>query len=131
MLSPKPRDFQILQFRPAGGGTQPSGQTLLHRLAPGMADDHFSRFAHPRTDVAELAAPVCRLVQIHEIHIDRRPRNISIELRVQMGQRFSQTTQTRDPHLGGRKGVHPADEPEAVRVGIGLLGTPAARTRPT
>ena len=85
-----------------------------------MADDHFAGLPQPRADVAELAIAVRRLVQVHEVHVDRVPGQIAIELRVQMGQRLFQRLQSGDPHLRRRKRVHPADHAEATVRGVCL-----------
>ena len=98
----------------AGSRPHPPGQPLLRlRLLP-MADDHFARLPQPRADVAELAVAVRRLVQVHEVHVDRVPGQIAIELRMQMGQRLLQRLEARDPHLRRRKRVHPADHADAA-----------------
>ncbi len=55
-----------------------------------MANDHFAMHPQPRADEPELAAAVGRLVEVHEVHVDRRPRDLAIELRVQMQQRLLQ-----------------------------------------
>ena len=105
--------LQIAEFASSCGRPHPRGQSLLRLGLLPMADDHFPRLVQPRADVAELAVAVRRLVEVHEVHVDRVPRQITIELRVQMGQGLFQRLQSRDPHLGGRKRVHPADHADA------------------
>ena len=53
-----------------------------------MPHDHLASQAHPCAEIAELPIAVCRLVQIHEVHVDRRPRDVTVELRVQMDERL-------------------------------------------
>ena len=42
--------------------------------------------AHACADVSELAVAVCRLVEVHEIHIHRIPRNLAVVLSVEVEQ---------------------------------------------
>ena len=79
----------------------------LHNLGPfqrlailPVTDDHLAGKPHARADVAELASAVRRLVQIHEIHVDRRPGDFGVELGMQLHQRFVQRLQSRYPHFG-------------------------------
>ena len=69
-------------------------------------------------DESGFPVPVGRLVQIHEIHVDGIPREIAIELRVQMEEGLAQGGEATDPHLRGREGVHPKNQPGAGRVGV-------------
>ena len=86
----KPGNLQIPHFAQARGRPHPGGDAILYlRILP-MADDDLPRLAHPRADEAELAVAVGRLVQVHEVHVDRRPGQIAVELRVQVGQRLGQ-----------------------------------------
>ena len=56
-----------------------------------------------------------RLVEVHKVHVDFAPRQILVELRVQMEQRFGEDRQAA-PHFGGRKGVHPRDDSATFRI---------------
>ena len=60
-----------------------------------MTDDHLARFSHAAADIAEFAVAMGRLVQIHEVHVDRRPGQVPVELGVEM-------------HEGLVEGVKPA-----------------------
>src|ERR1700761_5505136 len=68
--------------------------------------------------VSELAIAVCGLVQIHEVHIDRVPRQVPIELRVEVQKRFRKDAQAANPHLRRREGVHPRDYAYATTRGV-------------
>src|SRR2546429_485885 len=45
---------------------------------------------HPRLEEAELAVAVRRLMEVHEVHVDLRPGQIALELRVQVQEGFLQ-----------------------------------------
>ena len=65
-----------------------------------MADNDLAIEPQPRVDEACLAVAMCRLVQVHEIHVDLAPGKITIKLGVQVKERFSQGAQPTNPHLG-------------------------------
>ncbi len=113
-------DLQRSYFMQSGGGPLPGGQAILHLGVLPMADDDLARPPHPRADEAELAVAVGGLVQVHEVHVDRSPGQIAVELRVQMGHRLLEGGQPGNPHLRRRKRVHPADYARAARRGVGL-----------
>ena len=74
MLSPKRATFSACAVVPGAAAPASSADALLDfRILP-VTDDHFAVDAHPRADEAEFAVAVRRLVQVHEIHVDRRPR---------------------------------------------------------
>jgi hypothetical protein len=81
--------------------------------------DDLADHAEPGLDVTELPVAVGGLVQVHEVHVDRRPRQRLVGLRVQVQQRLLQRVEAVDPHPGGRERVHPGDHADAVRVGVG------------
>jgi hypothetical protein len=76
--------------------------------------------AEPGLDVPELPVAVRGLVEVHEVHVDRRPRQRGVGLGVQVQQRLAQRVQPGDPHLRRGEGVHPGDDADAGRVGVGL-----------
>ena len=119
-MSPSRATLQAADFGRAGGGAHPGGHAVLDLRVLPVADDHLSPLLHPRADEAELAVAVGGLVQVHEVHVDRRPRQVAIELRVQVQKRLLQGGQPGDPHLGGREGVHPEHQARAVGGGVGL-----------
>ena len=55
-----------------------------------------------------------RLVEIHEIHVNFRPGQVAIVLRVQMYKWLIEKTQTGDPHFCRGEGVHPGNQADAV-----------------
>ena len=65
------------------------------------------------------AVTVGGLIEVHEVHIDRAPRQVSIELSVQVKERLLQDIQTPDPHFGRRERVHPYHQATAVRIRVG------------
>ena len=84
-------------FHDSDCGTHPGCQSLLYFLISPVSDDYFSLDSHTGNNMTVLSATMCRLVLIHEIHIDRVIRNFLIELCVQMAQRFSVFFQTENP----------------------------------
>ncbi len=71
-------------------------------------------------DKSVLPIPVRRLIQVHKIHIDGIPGDIAVELCVQVQKGLLIFQKTTNPHLGGRKRVHPSDDPRTFRIGIGF-----------
>src|SRR5205823_12873759 len=68
----------------------------------------------------ELAITMRRLVQVHKIHVDCRPWQLTVELSVQMHERLIERFQRRNPHLCGGERVHPEDQADAVLCAVGL-----------
>ena len=66
-------DLEVARGVPAAGGAGPGGEALVDFRVLPVADDDLARQAQARADVPELAAAVGGLVQVHEIHVDRRP----------------------------------------------------------
>ena len=125
----EPGDLQIPHFAQARGGSHPSGDAILNLLILPVPDDDLPRLAQSGAEESELAVAVGRLVQVHEIHVDRRPGQITIELRVQVGQRLGQGRQSGDPHLGRREGVHPGDHADAMGRSVGIAADVKDRFR--
>ncbi len=71
-------------------------------------------------DKAVFSVPVCGLIQVHEIHIDRIPGDVAVELRVQVQKGPLVLHESLDPHLGRRERVHPGDDPRTFRIGVGF-----------
>ena len=99
-------DLGTLGIVPGASGSRPGCQLGLDCLILPETDDHFTVQPHPGSDETEFTAPVGRLIQVHEIHIDPGPRDVAIELRVQVDKGFLQCFQARDPHLGWAEGMH-------------------------
>ena len=89
------------------------------RVLP-VANYHFAVHPHSADHEAKLAVAVRRLVQVHEVHVDAGPRDLTVELRVQVRQRLLERVQSGDPHLGRRERVQPGDQTHAGIVGVGF-----------
>jgi len=109
-----------LPILPRAGGAHPGGDAVVHLGVGPVADDNFAREAHARVDEPGLAVAVGGLVEVHEIHVDRAPREVAIELGVEVEERFLQQREAADPHLGRRKCVHPQHEAGAGGGGVGV-----------
>jgi hypothetical protein len=83
------------------------------------------RDTQPGQREAELPVTVRGLVEVHEVHVDGRPRQGGVGLGVQVQQRAAQRVEAGDPHLGRRERVHPGDDADARRV---LVGPPDDRS---
>ncbi len=114
--------LRLREHVPAAGGAGPGGEALVDFRVFPMADHDLARQAQARADVTELAAAVGGLVQVHEIHVDVRPRDVAVELGVQVGQRLAEDLQAFDPHLRRGKRVHPGDDADAVFLRVRIDG---------
>jgi hypothetical protein len=95
-----------------------------------VPDDRLATAPQPGLDEREFPVSVRGLVEVHEVHVDLRPREIAVVLRVKVDQRLAQVRQAGDPHLGRRKRVHPRDDADAVGRAVGLAedrGDPVGR----
>src|SRR5690606_2033038 len=72
--------FHVFQFIGAHGHPCPRCQFLLYTSILPMSHHHFTVLAHARHHESKFTVAMCRLVQVHEIHIDVAPRNFRIEL---------------------------------------------------
>ncbi len=109
----KTTKLRVLPVGPRRCSTRPSTKFFLRGFFLPVADDDLAGQAQPAPDEAVLAVAVRRLVQVHEIHVNRRPRDVAIVLRVQMRDRFAELLEAVDPHLRRREGVAPGDEADA------------------
>ena len=117
---PEPDDAQPPGLVQAAGSPRPRADTVADgRLAP-VADDGLPREPQARLGESELPVTVRRLVQVHEVHVDLGPRELAVELRVQVEQRLLESAETPDPHLRGRERVHPRDHAHACLGCVGL-----------
>ncbi len=113
-------DLRASRIVPGTCGSCPDAQLLLHSLLLPVADDDLAITPQTRADEPELAIAVGALVEVHEVHVDVGPRDVPIELRVQVHEGLVQRGQAGDPHLGRRERVHPGDDADAVGGGVGL-----------
>jgi hypothetical protein len=105
---------------PTSGRPRPS-HNFRHclRIFP-ETDDYLASHEKASADVAELTIPMSSLVQVHEIHVDRRPWQFAIELRMKVEKWFGQRLQTCDPHLPRRESVHPENQSDAIVASAGI-----------
>ena len=67
----EPGQPQRAQLRASGGGPRPRPDPLGHRGIADVPGDGLAGHAEPGLDVAELPVAVRRLVEVHEVHVDR------------------------------------------------------------
>ena len=81
-------EFRALPIVPGARRAHPGADAVLHlRIGP-MADDDLAGETHAGVDEARLPVAVGRLVQVHEVHVDRVPGKVAIELGVEMDERL-------------------------------------------
>src|ERR1700728_4855638 len=98
-------EFGALPIMPGARRAHPGADAVLDlRIGP-MADDDLTRDTHAGVDETRLPVAVRRLVQVHEVHVDRIPREITTELGVEMDERLLKRIQPAYPHLRRRKRV--------------------------
>src|SRR5215472_18954710 len=107
------RDLEVLCILPCSRSAQPCPEFGLDVFVLPKSNYYFPIKSHSAADEAEFAIAVGRLIQIHEIHVYRRPGQLLIELCVQMDQGLMQYPQSVNPHLGRRESMHPSDETHA------------------
>ena len=109
---------------PGARGACPDTDPVLDGCI-GPVPDHDRAFEpKPCREEPELAVAMGGLVQVHEVHVDGGPRDLVVELRMQVEERLLEATQAGDPHLGRRERVHPGDEADARVARIRLLAQP-------
>ena len=72
--------FCTLPIVPAGCSSCPGSNIFNHSFILPMAYHYFPIFAHAAYHKTKFAVTMCRLIQVHEIHINRSPWNFSIVL---------------------------------------------------
>ena len=77
-----------LPVMPGARGAHPGADALLRLGVGPMTDDDFAIEAHARVDEPRFAVAVRRLIEVHEIHVDGVPRQLAIELGVEMEERL-------------------------------------------
>ncbi len=105
---------------PARGATHPRPDARRDRRVRHVPDDGRARDPEARRDVRVLPVAVRRLVEVHEVEVDRVPRQLDVRLRVQVQERLAELVEARDPHLRGAERVHPRHDAQhaVVRVGV-------------
>ena len=73
-------EFCTLCIVPSGGDPHPDSDAFEHVFVFPMTDDDLTVQAHTGTDETELASAMSGLVEIHEIHVDGRPRDFGVKL---------------------------------------------------
>jgi hypothetical protein len=111
-------ELRALPVVPGARRAHPRAEAVVHFRIGTVANDDFARQTHAGVDEPGLAVAVGRLVEVHEVHVDRVPRQLGVELRVQVRERLLQDVEAADPHLRRREGVHPQDQARAIGVGI-------------
>ncbi|MNY33766.1 hypothetical protein D3C86_1680600 [compost metagenome] len=86
-----------------------------------MSYHYLSVFTHPGHHKSKLTVAMSTLVQVHKIHINATPWNVTVELGMQVKQRFLKDIQTSDPHFRRREGMHPGDYANTIYIDISLL----------
>src|SRR5690606_15555432 len=86
----EPGEPQVGQRVPAGGGAGPGADLGAHGRVRGVADHRLAGRGHAGGEVGELAVAVGRLVEVHEVHVDVRPGQLDIGLRVQVQHRLGE-----------------------------------------
>jgi hypothetical protein len=74
----------VLRFVVAAGGAGPGTDAGGHGQVLPVPRDRLAGDAQAGLDVRELAVPVRGLVEVHEVHVDLGPREIAVELRVEV-----------------------------------------------
>ena len=97
---PKARHGQRLGLLPPARRPGPGGDAPDDTRVPPVADNGLAAQAHPRLEVPELPVAVGRLVEVHEVHVDLAPRQVAVELRVEVEERLLEQGEAGDPHLG-------------------------------
>ena len=77
----------------------PCSNLLLSLFALPVTYNNLSRDAHTGADVTELDVAMSRLVEVHEVHVDRIPREFCVILSVEVEERLLESLQALDPHL--------------------------------
>ena len=116
-------ELRGLPVGPRRRRARPRAELFLRGLFLPEPDDHLAVQPHPAPDEAVLAVAVRGLVHVHEIHVNARPRNVAIVLRVQMRDRLAELLEAVDPHLRRRESVAPVDETDALGRVVRATGT--------
>ena len=86
----KARDLHAAAVVDRRGDAYPALDLALRAVILPVSDDDGIVLAHARADETELAATVRGLVEVHEVHVHAVPRNLSIELGMELHEGFVQ-----------------------------------------
>ena len=108
-------------FHNTNGSSHPGCKTLLNLLVCPVSYNDLALDSHTGNHRSIFTAAVCRLVLIHEIHINGVVWNFLVELCVKMAQRLSVFLQSQNPGFCRGKGVHPGDYTCTILICICLV----------
>ena len=94
---------------------------LNDRLMLIEARHHFMANSELCQDEAVLAVTMCRLIQVHEVHVNGIVRQLLVGLRVKVQKRLLKQLKPLDPHFRRGKCMHPGDDADAVVVNHDLF----------
>ena len=92
-------EFRALPIVPGARRAHPRADAVLDLRVGPMADDDLARETHASVNEARLPVAVRGLVQVHEVHVDRVPREVTTELGMEMDERLLERIQSTDPHF--------------------------------
>ena len=102
-------------------GTHPACDFLYDNRIRPVTDNNLALDPHAAYDMAVFTVAVCRLVFVHEIHVDGIVWNLLVKLCMQMHQRFPVFLQSQNPGFCRGKRMHPGDHARAVLIVICLV----------
>ena len=94
------QDEHILGIGHGGSYTCPDSDVLLYLWILPISCYDLAGLAETGADVTELTVAMCRLIEVHEIHVHSIPRNLLIVLGVEVQHRLVELLQAMNPHLG-------------------------------
>jgi hypothetical protein len=125
----EPGDPETVRLVPAGCRASPGAEPGIHRWVLPMTDHGLATSPEAGLDERELAIPVSRLVEVHEVHVDVGPGQVAVVLRVQVHERLAQVREAADPHLCRGEGVHPRDHADAALARVSVTQDAGDRLR--
>ena len=92
-------EFRALPVVPRSCHAHPRTDAILHFRVRPVTYDHLAVEAHASVNESCLPVAMGSLVQIHEVHINLAPRQVAVELRMQVQERLAQGAQPANPHF--------------------------------
>ncbi len=111
----EPGDAAAVPIVPCPRRPRPGPDPVLDLGVRPVAGDDRPLQPQPGGHEPELPVAVGGLVEVHEVHVDRRPRDVAMVLGMEVEERLVQALQPGDPHLGRGERVHPHDQPDTGR----------------